>query len=1092
MKKEVLMCLAAATVAAVNAEVRTAGPFEQTAISVAEGQSVTETGPIRHDSLASGFAKDGTGDYTLPLGTVVQTTPLELSVHQGKVKLVDNGTAATVTAPDCMQKAVMWLDANDLANGSVETWLDHREATSDQNKYLCVRQTAAANQPTAGTDETGKKWVNFDVYGSGKFGSFYNTARTGTSKIETMHAFSVVKFVASYGFLWGVNSTYDVTFHGSGVIGGNYWNATEGSAAVVEGRTFVNGRQIDGGNEKVVAGVQLIEWAAGERPAQILNFFNDRSIQGRQGGGYVGEAVFFDKSISESERQQVEMYLMQKWMDPVCPSVVNVRTAEGSAVELGDGADAVRVTGVGTVTKSSDGTLHYADAIQGTSAVSWNLAAGNLELEQGTTRLALQSGAALASSKDAYGVTTLAKEVGVAAGSASVTGGSGSFRLETLPGGVSNVVLTCGSLTLGALEDPSDGSEAPKTSAAVLATMSNPGFESLTKINGQTSTDFSDGGWTFKKANGNSAWFFMKQGEGYWSAYTPWTPVPEGSRCVGFNFNSQTIGETATAATQVEFPQDGDYMLSFRDVSRPPAWGDYSNFETYAWSQIEMTLTDVNQDVKDLCRFLSEGAYLKTSYRSDRYLIRGIKAGTYTFTVKFTHKRTGEKLTLLDDFKFQLVEPVTAETVFQVPNGDFERHDYPTLNAFDTSVTAEGWTFTNPELEAGKMAAVGPLRNGIYTSNGQTTSYAQYMESVWFVSAGSRYGQCQLAFFGKDGKAASAAFVPPAGKWRLRCRAACLRSKAPNWNGTVVNAAGRVSAKVSVNGGTPVDLGYLDISHNDFLVCTFPMSFACSGSEPVNIELTQLTDNGNARLDDLELVRDDELITNGNFGTGVGSKTGWTTDSWTQMPNFTTDGNYYYGKTVIDGPALIITKQGSAEQEIEFSETGVYRLSFWARGRAHYASPTAELPVMNFAQNRLRFYLKKGGDETEIYRTEKLNSTNFVHYTALFPVTTAGTYTFGFQGTDTEDHSAWIDLVSVKKVSAAAAPEIPAETDLDIRLADGEKLRLDYTGSTTVHGLKVNGHRLHGEVSAATCPDYVTGPGSLTATYRPGLILIVQ
>lgn len=1082
MKKEVLMCLAAATVAAVNAEVRTAGPFEQTAISVAEGQSETETGPIRHDSLASGFAKDGAGAYTLPLGTVVQTTPLELSVHQGKVKLVDNGTAATVTAPDCLQNAKVWLDANDLAGdgSAIQTWTDHRGADGRPS----MSQNTEANRPTSVSNAASKKWLYFGGYGSGKYGSL-------SSKINAIHAFAVVKQVGGLGFLWGMNANYYVSFHSSltADLGSPYWNATESAPVVGAGQTYLDGRRIDGGTETVKAGIQLIEWEAGERPAPILNFFNDRGIAGRQGGDYLGEVVFFEKRLSDTERQQVEMYLLRKWKGVVKPSDVTVKTAEGTSVELGEGLANVAVKGVGTVEKSSAGALYDGDAVYGVNSASYHVANGGLVLEKGETKIALASGDALASAKDDYGVTTVTREADAADGTAQVTGGSGAFRVESIPAGVSNVTVNCGFFALGAAADPADGTAVPTTAAAVYATMENPGFE---KFSGQqwNSGNWSSQGWTFSKGDGTasgSAWFVFQKGVGNYTSYGGNIPMPEGSYSMGFNFNGDNKGATATASTLVNFPQDGDYLLTFADAPRYPTWESQGsdNYNTYAGTEIELALTREGYARNSIATYYINGLWKKDAYRPERFLVRNVKAGSYSFEIKMTKTVDGgERLSIFDDFKFHLVESEVAETVFPVPNGDFEHYSLATPATFDLNRTAPGWTFTDGT--GGANAVVGPLTPQVLGSvGGSSSADATYMPLPWFLGAGQRYGQCQLAFFGNGGAATSAAFVPTVGKWRLRCRVARQGSKMLQWNGQTINGDASFQAVVSVAGGAELSLGTIAVADSEFVSVTFPTPFSCDGMESVVLTLRQGNASGNLRVDDLELVRDDNLVAGGDFS----SLNEWTTTSWIEMPNF----SQYYGKTVLDGKALMVSKQMASTQKIRFPEPGLYLLSFWARGRAHYVNPDDPLPLMKFANNRVRFYLEKGSASLEIYRSEKINSTNFVHYAALFKVDDAADeYTFGLQGTETGDNNAWVDNVRIERVTAAAAPEIPAETDLDIRLADGEKLRLDYTGSTTVHGLKVNGHRLHGEVSATTYPDYVTGPGSLTATYRPGLILIVQ
>ncbi len=1085
--KLMVMVLAGTTVAAesVWSAVTTAGPFEQAAITVAEGQSETETGLLQHDSQSSGFSKEGAGDYTLPFGAVVQKTPLNIFVRQGKVSLSEDSSSATVEAPACLQKAAMWLDANDLAAGAVETWLDHRDVTAGQNMYPCMKQTTVEKQPTAGTDGASKAWVYFGGYGSGKYGAFFNAARTGTTKIEVVHAFLVAKVVDSSGFWFGMNNSYYVSFHAS-LTGATYWGGIDSSPAVLAGQTFIDGERIDGSATSVKAGVQLIEWEAGECAAPIMNFFNDRSIAGRSGGDNIGEVLLFTSRLSSVERQQVEMYLMKKWESDCQPGRATVRLAEGAIVAL-EGGETVPVTvrGDGTVDKTTAGSLYFGDAVQGASDAAMHVTSGELILEKGEIKLAVGSGEALLSSKDAYGVTTLTRSADVEAGAAAVSGGAGAYRLEKIPSTVSNLTLTCGTLALGSRTDSADGVRVRTTSAGLFATMSNPGFESFDGQRKKNDMFWTESGWTFTKGTSYSDWFVFKKNVGNYSSYGGNVPMPEGIYSMGFNFHrDDPRGATATASTQVSFPKDGDYLLTFADAPRYPTWSPVDNYNTYAGTAVELALTREGFARNSIATYYVNGLYTKDAYRPQRFLVRDVKAGDYTFEINMTKTvDVGERLSIFDDFKFRLVESDVAEFTCPVPNGDFEHYSLTTPETFDLNRTAEGWTFS--DTAGGEMAAVGPLTPQVLGAvGGSSSADATYMRLPLFLNASSFYGQGQLAFFGNQGTATTAAFVPQQGNWRLRCRVAHSPSSMMNWNGQAINGDGVFQAGVSVNGAAEQVLGTLTVTSTLFVTETFPAAFACDGTEFIVLTLRQTKASGNLRVDDLELVRDDNLVAGGDFS----SLSAWTTDSWIESPDF----SRYYGKTVLDGKALNVTRQASAAQMVSFPEAGTYRLSFWACGRAYYVNEDDALPLMSLAQNRIRFYLAKDSSEREIYRTEKINSTNFVHYAAIFKVDTAGEYTFGLQGTETNDRSAWIDNVRIEKVAAASAPELPENATILVRLSEGEKLRLDYPGSAIVRELKVNGRALRGEVNETTCPDYVTGPGTINATFRPGFFMVFR
>jgi hypothetical protein len=64
---------------------------------------------------------------------------------------------------------------------------------------------------------------------------------------------------------------------------------------------------------------------------------------------------------------------------------------------------------------------------------------------------------------------------------------------------------------------------------------------------------------------------------------------------------------------------------------------------------------------------------------------------------------------------------------------------------------------------------------------------------------------------------------------------------------------------------------------------------------------------------------------------------------------------------------------------------------------------------------------------------------------------------------------------------------IPENVELDV--ADGATLNLDFDGVATVRGIRYNGRSYVGEISHATCPAWVMGRGVLSAAPRGTVIM---
>jgi hypothetical protein len=117
----------------------------------------------------------------------------------------------------------------------------------------------------------------------------------------------------------------------------------------------------------------------------------------------------------------------------------------------------------------------------------------------------------------------------------------------------------------------------------------------------------------------------------------------------------------------------------------------------------------------------------------------------------------------------------------------------------------------------------------------------------------------------------------------------------------------------------------------------------------------------------------------------------------------------------------------------------------------------------------------------------------------MFTVPPAGgTYDVGFRGTSvwSGDEAAKVDRTTL--VDAAWLCRVEAERPIDlpehlnIEVADGARLHLDFAGTNEVNSLRIAGRSYVGLVSTAEYPELypvLSGPGTLSITPKGTMIL---
>ena len=1004
------------------------------------------------------FDKAGAGDYALGIDRVLQPNVFELGVRTGTAT-VDFATAgeASVAAPAVLNEAFLWLDAerNVAANGSdVTAWNDSRE-TSVEGPYAHYGMTAPATAPQC-VDRYGRKMVYFNGANSGAYMQVATASRTYQQVQTIRHAFFVVDFDKVYSYLMGGSGCHDMTIGSNGSslsLDQVYFHPSENnSTAVFDARMYLNGERIDATLTKVRQGLQLVEFEFCGNSPRFSYFFNDNGAY--KGGDYLGEVVFFTNTLSSAERLDMTAYLTRKWFGALSPSAASFAVADGATgvAAVPGGVTAIAgLSGKGCLVKSGAGALEVPNAQAEGLRGDVRVAEGTLTAEARFVPYAFADGERLTAESTSEDATTLATTAnGLASGSAEKAG-SGEIVVRALDPAISNLTVSSGTLTLTGAD------VAPDTVVAgtgVAAFIPNAGFEEFPAGRGDkeflvNETAF---GWTgenryvrLARKDLMSSWM---QGA---ASYVPYA-TPDGTVVM-------ILENGGCAHTTISVPEDGDYELSFLTATRKGmTWVEGCPID------VELIREGVTNKVAHF------QAFLDTGFHRHSHLVRGLQAGEYIF--RFANTEAGvegaDGNTNIDDIRMVKVTRQETRAVFPVPNGDFERTDFSYDNAtkFTSSQTPAAWTLTQGGGHSGENPDVGAVF---------------WRSKKLYNHASSRYGNVQLFFASNGGTATTAAFTPPAGTWRLRCRGGRWGfGDGGVWQGNDLKANPSVSASVSVAGGAAVALGSIAVAHNVFQTLEFPTSFEVDGQTPVTLSIGQTVAMAGLLADDFELVAADadELVANGGFEAD---------ESWTftsssgknaQRYNYGISSSWM-GSARYEGAYYLYLDTGVATQTVTFPEDGLYRLTLHLAGRGDNSY---------YRGSSIRVWWNDGTDDHEIVTTPKVNGAEFRAYTALFRMP-KGSYPVSFTGL-LADKTIMVDGVSIRKAADEADAPMLGES-LSLTVANGARVRLDYSGTVTLREFRVNGRRASGIINADRFPESLSGPGAIHVEPK-GMEVIVR
>ena len=1014
--------------------------------------SVMLEGPMR---------KIGEAQTTLPLSRVSSVNG-EIVVYDGTLKMTEDKTRELMDVPQSLlETAAFWVDAgtNVVSYSSnsvnwVTQWLDVREPdVNPPYEYMrAVSQVNLTNAlPTWVEDSAGVSnqypYVWFGGFGNGRWMNWQDTDSVAQNITGIYHAYIVHGCQESYGFILGAPTDTDIIgdfhiddFSSSTALNGTIWHDRQPMQPVKTGRTFLNGRVVDGTVEYCLPGYQLLEVEAGTSAATANNFCSYRNYFNstfgyRVGGGRLCEVLIFTHRLTEAERLKIERYLMEKWL-PVTASVPPVyvygEATAGLEVEAGV-TQTVTVEGDGILAKSGAGTLDL--GVNKDTPVyngSASLTAGYLD-----TLMPLPLHGADGVNYSSSFVDGLSAASGTS-GEISTLGAC-SLLLSSVPEGVTKLSLGAG---VTHLAQPVVAEGWPTNTAGYIP---NASFEDTgetgVRIIAQNETY---GGWT-ALTGGNSVRFIADQWA--WSgSYLLPEPAPDGD-CV------LLLKAVADAETTISLPVGGVYALSFLGSGRVGS----SDGHTF-----DIIIDDTNR--------VATVQTTNTRYQPYRYKLPWLSAGEHVLRLESVS--TTDLASALDDFHLDLLT-MDPQLDSVIPNASFECSGFLAITDV-ASLSSSGLDWSLTSGSGGNTVAI--VRKG-----------SMFPRTTGTTVNGSRY--CIVPDFGRrmleiknQGYASTTMTFTEAGEYEILLKLARHRS---------ITDESQSSAVLSVIvGGSHTNTV---VASREVMTETSVGTFTVPANTPVSLTLKgNYSDNRAMVVDDIvvrKVVDETTLIENGNFESGA---SGWTmiqdptaTKVLAEVLNYNF-ATYAYGTNVFEGAArLKICDDGIAVQTVSFESAGTYRFICHANSR----------DVGFYGENPIAVWMSRGG-VTNVFGYFDTYGRIFRRHAFVFNVPTAGDYDIGIEGQTpwlaggANDRTTLIDCVSVEPVELEEFDPIVPET-ASVEVAKDAKLVLNFVGTNYVDKVQYNGQTISGIINNQTFPEFVIGVGSLYS-YPSGTVILVR
>ena len=1037
------------------------------------------------NTTVNGVVNNGT-IYKRGAGTATLVAPAlngggSLIVSEGDMALNLDAAPSVPTLPSYLTaKVKLWLDPGTnivVEDGLVTKWFDRRETniTDAVSSYVYPyassefhwmrpmpeddrRPSFVANSPNLNGAA-----LDFGAYGAAdcKWLCITNTGVAG-GLIRAREVFAVcalrgganiqgfTMFSACRGDA-GTNRPRPAWVGGPANGGGSrLWGSTENTRAD-KGSTRLDRSPVWGG----FLPIQDNAWhlvstrvpnEAGECALNQIGL--DRDLTQYSGGFCLAEVIMFESRLSEFDRMRVEDYLWKKWMGSRQTSIGSVAVAAGSKVSATTSSDVTgALSGGGTFEKSGTGTATLVnDGFSGTVVLN----SGNIRSEN--LPLAVKTGGQTLS----VGLQGVVTRTDGAAANTLVKAGSGQLVVASLPA-TTTVQVTTGTLRLSP----------PAASAEFLApaVFSNANFEAFT---GNAALNLAGGSgttaaitnlnWVFDRSmyeNGGALVMSLSKSL-YHDTASHWNLQPEDKYGLGYEGNRSLYICHGRATGTFTIPASGIYRLSFALTSR-----------------------DTGSRLKPM-KLLLDGADLRDYTAFDCYTfmryevaLPWLSAGDHTLT--FTDTDTDANTVMMDDIKIVPVEAAAEAPVsVAIANPSFE--DSANIASTDvafkpTVANCTGWTMEDITHQFARSLVMRRWFDGVTDVDKGLLAWPDEMADGFLCAQ----------IYGAERPISQTVTLPSAGRYRLTFQLAKRCGLSPQL--VIVSVGDTVVKKVWVR-------------HDDWKRYEAIFDMAEGGEKTLTFAGGAATVNnvvyttGSAWLDDIALERVSEtvpgnLVSNGGFEV---AGNGWTYSTCTNMSAVVT--GWYNG--LVNSPPMgadCVFMSGSAgadgdlRQDVTFPAVGRYELSF--RVRRFRANPFGDDDKVS------RFYVMLG--DNVIWESYVLRHEDECVIKQPFTVAEAGTYKLIFHTSfgEAQRGYALLDDVSIVAAPASARTDLAdyIPENIELNVANGAKLNLDFDGVAKVKGLTYNGQRIAFDVSHEKYPAWVMGRGMLYVQPRGTVIM---
>ena len=1016
--------------------------------------------------------KRGGGTVTMPAPALNGGGRLNVTAGDVALNLDAAPTVPTLTT-NILGKIKLWLDPGVnivVENGLVTKWFDRRETNITDEVASYVYPYASSEfhwMASAPTDDrrpslvTGSAALNGDYLDFGAYGAdnckWLCITNTGSDygNIRAREVFAVCARKGTFNGFTMFSSQQGTARGRPSWVGGpnnsngsRLWGST-GNTHADKGSTRLDRSPVWSG----FLPIQDDDWHLvcarvpnSDADCTLNQIGLDRDLTQYSGGFYLAEVIVFEKRLSEFDRMRVEDYLWKKWMGSRQTSIGSVAVAAGSKVSAATSSDVTgALSGGGTFEKSGTGTATLVnDGFSGAVVLnSGKIRSENLPFAVKTGGQTLSAG----------GQGMVTRTDGVAANT-FVKSGSGQLVVASLPA-TTTVQVTTGTLRI-----------TPPTASAEFfapAVFSNANFEVFTgnaalNVAGGAGTTvaITNRNWVFDRsmyASGGALVMILDK-----SLYHngDWNLQPEDSYGLGYEGSRFLYICHGRATGTFTIPASGIYRLSFALTSRYAsgrlkpmrllldgvALRDYTSFDCYTFMRYEVALP-------------------------------WLAAGDHTLT--FTDADTTANTSMVDDIKIVPVEAAAVAPVsVAIANPSFEDSSN-NLAVVDVSfkptvANCTGWTMTDISHQFAGSLVVRRWFDGVTEIDKGLLAWPDEMADGFLCA--------QL--YGAARPISQSVTLPSAGRYRLTFQLAKRCGLSPQL--VIVSVGDTVVKKVWVyHDDWKRYEAIFDMAEGGEKMLTF-----AGGAATVN---NNVYTTGSAWLDDVALERVSEtvpenLVSNGGFETVGG---GWTYSTCT---NASVTIGWYNGLTnspPMGGDSAFMSgnewSDGDLRQNVTFPAAGRYELSF--RVRRFRANPFGDDGKVS------RFYVMLG--DNVIWESYVLRHEDECVIKQPFTVAEAGSYRLIFHTSFEASQRGYVLLDDVAIVSAPAAARtdladyIPENIELDV--ANGAKINLDFDGMANVKGLTYNGQKIAFEVSHEKYPAWVMGRGMLYIQPRGTVIM---